>query len=324
MADAGSNWYRALSGVGVDIANSMDQYHKRHVGYTEALQNADALSKIGIDASGRPVQMQFDEKGKPLDKTIQPLVDPKALEPFKNRTMSDWESSKTALDLLSRLGVGYAAKASAAAIEDASVSGQATRQQMLLRAAKEADKTYVPGFGLMNATQLSAHKYRQDKMQALEAKNTPAIAFDDSLQKTYGINMDDVLKAAGGTFKGGEAGKEKTYTGVPFVDSLGNQVAATPEKLKELGYTVKNPNVWAKVGPNEALVPAHLWPQVVSKAKSFSQQLSINKDAMDKLNQQGQQAQAQQVVSMWGSTPPDQLQPDQAAALAKAKTILGQ
>jgi hypothetical protein len=104
MADAGSIYYDALSGVGDDIARSMIYYHQKHQEYDKQLGVANALSRIGVDQEGRIVPIEPDAKGK-VDKSIQPILDPKAVEMFSAGNRRDWARSAGALDALTRLGM---------------------------------------------------------------------------------------------------------------------------------------------------------------------------------------------------------------------------
>lgn len=117
MSDAGSIYYNTLSGIGNDIAQSMYQVHREHQAYDQQYGMAEALSRIGIDSSGRIVPIVPDEKGK-TDKSIQPIVDPKALEMFKTGNRREWARSAGQLEILSRLGTSFLNRAQAAQIEN--------------------------------------------------------------------------------------------------------------------------------------------------------------------------------------------------------------
>jgi hypothetical protein len=242
------------------------------------------------------------------------------------------------------------ARAQGAAIEDASLSGQRTRQIMeqqnqsfplelehrkeqtkhLKKITEDADKVMVPGFGLMTPSQLSAHQARMDRIKTLQEKTDPARGFETELQKNYGLSIANVLDATKGKFIGqdpNDAKKTKEFIGVPFVDATGRQVASHPEILKELGYTPQNPTVWARVPPNDALVPAHLWPQVVSKSKSFSKQLNLEDPNSDisQLNRSMmdiKREQAQKVIAIYNAKPADQRTADDEAMYQAAQQFL--
>lgn len=130
MADAGSIYFNALSGVGSDIANSMLEYHKEHQAHDQAYGVADALSRIGIDKNtGQPVMLQFDEKGKPMNaENVIAFGNPKAIEGFKNFNRQKAAANEGAMNALSRIMASGLTRAQAAAIEDASLSGQHTKQ----------------------------------------------------------------------------------------------------------------------------------------------------------------------------------------------------
>jgi hypothetical protein len=103
MPDAGTNYYNALSGVGDDIARSMIYYHQKHVQYDQQMQLANALSRLGVDQSGRIVPIQMDEKGKAVDKNVQSIIDPKALDSFRAGNQRERERSIGGLDAINRL-----------------------------------------------------------------------------------------------------------------------------------------------------------------------------------------------------------------------------
>lgn len=130
MADAGTNYANALSGIGDDIANAMYQYHREHQAHDTAYGVADALSRIGIDkTTGQPVQVQFDEKGKPVNaENIQMFGNPRAIEAYKSFNRQNAAASEGALNAISRLVASGLTRAQASAIEDASLSGQRTKQ----------------------------------------------------------------------------------------------------------------------------------------------------------------------------------------------------
>lgn len=116
MADAGSMYYNALSGMGEDIARGMYQYHREHQAYDQQLGIANALSRIGVNEHGNIVAIQPDANGK-VDKSIQPVLDPKARDMFTARNRQDWAKSAGALEILSRLGVSLANRMSEQNIE---------------------------------------------------------------------------------------------------------------------------------------------------------------------------------------------------------------
>lgn len=313
----------------------MDEYHKRHLAYDEKLKTADTLSKIGMDERGHMTLIDPENK----DKNVQPLLDPKVLARFTARNQSEWQKSGETLDLLKRIsmaGVG-------SAIEDASASGTATKQRTQQSAESfpleqqqreatlahtkaltdESGKIDVPGFGKMTPKEFSLHTVRMDRLATLHAKADPMMTFEKDMQTNYGLRMADVIDATKGKFQGvDDKGKPKEYTGVPFVNLAGQQVAGTSESLQDEKYTPKNPTVFARVGPNGALVPAHVWPQVVSKSKSFLSQLEgIQKD-QGKVQSQVDMDRAQKIIANVKAKGAN-LTPLDQQAIQWAKGILG-
>jgi hypothetical protein len=81
----------------------MMYYHQQHVRYDQQYGVADALSRLGVSKEGTIVPIQQDQNGKP-DKSIQPIIDPKALQLFQARTQSERIRASGALDALNRIG----------------------------------------------------------------------------------------------------------------------------------------------------------------------------------------------------------------------------
>jgi hypothetical protein len=359
MADPGSYYAQAGQNLGNDIQDAMQQYHKEHVAYDQQDQLATTLSRLGIDATGNPT-VAVDAEGKPVQ-GVTPIIDPKALATFKTGLSNKRAAATGSLEALNRLLLTTTGKAIASKIEDASLSGQATKQRMTQQdimfplevAGKKAStereqqiieqekagagKVNVPGLGMMTPSQASAAIARQKRLDILQQRNDPAHKFEDSLQTNYGLDTPTVIAATKGQFPAVNSdgttqkdaeGKDIMYQGVPFVDVAGNQVEQKGGQLKVGGkaikYDVKDPNVWAVVGPNQAHVPVHEWSQIVSKAKMFEPRLKALSNEQKDLSGQNQQDQAKAVMAMWGKQDPSTLAPDQQAALQKAKDILGQ
>jgi sulfur carrier protein ThiS len=130
MADAGTIYYNALSGMGNDIARGMMYYHQQHVQYDQQRQLADALSRIGISPQGSIVPIQQDEKGNPVDKTIRPIIDPKSLELFQARNQRERVAAIGGLNALNRLGTQLIGKAMTQALSDQGLTGQLKQQRI--------------------------------------------------------------------------------------------------------------------------------------------------------------------------------------------------
>lgn len=114
MADAGASWNAALTGLGNDWANAMNQYHKEHQAYDDAASMADALSRVGIDKQGRLTPI-MDETGKKRADVTQ-VIDPKALQLFQANTAQGRAKAQGALEVLTRLGIQQAARVQAGSI----------------------------------------------------------------------------------------------------------------------------------------------------------------------------------------------------------------
>lgn len=103
-ADAGLIWLHALSGLGNNIADSMQAYHKEYTAYDQQNQFATALSRLGVNAQGNITPIDPNNK----DKTIQPIIDPKALEMFQTNNASQRAKATGALEALNRMGMSVA------------------------------------------------------------------------------------------------------------------------------------------------------------------------------------------------------------------------
>ncbi len=101
MSDAGSIWFHALSGIGNNIADSIQQYHKDHQAYDEQAKMAEALSRLGVNAQGQITPIDPNSK----DKSIQPIIDPKALEIYQTNNHSQQMKNRGALEALNRIGM---------------------------------------------------------------------------------------------------------------------------------------------------------------------------------------------------------------------------
>lgn len=101
MSDAGSIWFHALSGLGNNIADSMQQYHKEHQAYDQQAGIADALSRFGVDPQGRITQIDPNNP----DKSIQPIIDKKASELFMTTNHAQQQKNLGAMEALNHIGL---------------------------------------------------------------------------------------------------------------------------------------------------------------------------------------------------------------------------
>ena len=341
-----------------DLADGLIQAHREHQDYDEKLGNVKALQRlIWQDPTGQlVVNPPLDDKGKPLNKDLKSPFNPQALQNYENYNRREAATKRGEMNALSRVLAAQVLSG----IEDASLSGQRTKQIMqqqeqmfplemeakkagtahVKKIVEDADKIMVPGYGMMTPSQLSQHNARMERIKTLQEKTDPARSFETDLQKTYGLSIPDILDATKGMFTGGsvqtlgqrmsgETPKGVTYKGVPFVDAAGNQVPASAVTDPKYNYKVKAPTIWAVVGPNQAQIPAHLWPQIVSKSKSFASQLDLNNPNSDisqlKRNLvDTQKQQAQEVISIYNSKPADQRTPQDEEMYKAAQQVMGQ
>lgn len=131
MPDAGSALYAGISGAGNDIARAMLYYHAQHQAYDQQYQIANALSRLGVSQDGTIVPIQMDEKGKPIDKTIKPIIDPKALEPYQARNQQERVRSIGALHALSEIGQRQINRVLSQTLSDTGLTGQLKQERIL-------------------------------------------------------------------------------------------------------------------------------------------------------------------------------------------------
>jgi len=337
MADAGDIYFRALSGIGNNLADAMQQYHREHQAYDQQASIADALSRLGVDPQGRITQIDPESK----DKSIQPIVDPKAFEIYRTANHAQQQRNLGAMEAINRIGMAATQHAISARIEDASLSGQRTKQIMsqsettfpldvaqkkattahIEKLTNEEGKINVPGFGMMTPPQYSAHLARQERMDTLKKKSEPILNFENQLQNQYGLGIKDVVDASQPQQFTDPRGNK--YTGTPFYNSTG-QLVSSEDAGKKPDQT------FVLAGPNKIPIPlldkktGLGWQQITGKAKGFSNRLDDLQNQQSTIHQQQQQVQAQQVISHLKSIDPSQMTAEDQAALATAKRILGQ
>ncbi len=181
MADAGSIYYSALSGLGNNIADAMNQYHKEHQAYDQQMQLADALSRMGVNEQGRPVSL-VDQVGKPI-KGVTPLIDKNSLESFRTNSHSEQMKSLGALQAINHLGMAYAQQASGPLfqlkrqqLESQIAATNALTQQRLNPTAK----TTNPDLNFTHA--VNAHNAQVGQIQ-------------DYFTNNYGVGPADILNS---------------------------------------------------------------------------------------------------------------------------------
>lgn len=231
--DSGDIYYRALSNfgqsVGSGIGDAMEEYHKRHLRYDQALGVANSLSQIGIDEKGNLVRVGGE--GTDGQKTkATPIIDPKALELFTARGQSERDKAVGGLEALNRLGLhltGSAAEAlMKARIGETGLAGQEKQARIAASTsrAKLTDVQIAQQLGLIPKTQqpptggqIMAEQRAQRKERMNERKAIldelhvgqgdkaqfidPELLLDDSAiqyvtkGKLYGVNQVEKDKA---------------------------------------------------------------------------------------------------------------------------------
>jgi hypothetical protein len=94
---------QGLASMGNDIADAMQQYHKEHEQYDQALSTADALSRLGITNDGH-ITPAVDAQGKSIQ-GVTPIIDSKAVDLFKTNVGSKRSEARGALQALARIGI---------------------------------------------------------------------------------------------------------------------------------------------------------------------------------------------------------------------------
>src|SRR5215471_1200384 len=128
--NTGAIYYHALSGLGDDIARAMQQYHQQHQMYDQQYGISDALSRLGVNQQGVIVPIQLDEKGKQLDKTVRPIIDPQALQMFQARTANDRARATGALHAINDLGTKQINRILQQTLQDQGLTGRLKAQRI--------------------------------------------------------------------------------------------------------------------------------------------------------------------------------------------------
>jgi len=92
---------QGLALMGNSIANGMQQYHKEHENYDQQMQLADALSRLGINQQGQITPIDPTNK----DKTVQPIIDSKALQTFQTASHDGQVKATGALEAINRIAL---------------------------------------------------------------------------------------------------------------------------------------------------------------------------------------------------------------------------
>ena len=92
---------QGLASMGDSIASGMLQYHREHQAYDQQAQLAEALSRLGINAQGQITQIDPENK----DKTVQPIIDKKALETFQTKSHEGQVKATGALEAINRIAL---------------------------------------------------------------------------------------------------------------------------------------------------------------------------------------------------------------------------
>jgi len=222
---AGENYRRALSGVGEDVARAMIYYHQQHVKYDQSSQLADALSRLGVTPDGRIAPVQTDEKGKVVDKSVRPIIDPKSLQMFQAANQSQRVKATGALEALGKLGIQQLGKAMSEARSDQGLTGQlkAARIQTAntrgalntIQAAKLLGKIPpvppVPTAGQVMMEQRSLRKERFNQRKAI----ADSLGADKNLPIT-----DPQMLLSGVQFKVPSSGAKGFFGGADLTDGV--------------------------------------------------------------------------------------------------------
>ncbi len=92
---------QGLASFGNNIADAMDEYHKRHQAYDQQMSIAQALSQVGITPDGQITSVAAGEQS---GQKVKPVIDPKALEMFQARNQHERDLNLGALHALGQVG----------------------------------------------------------------------------------------------------------------------------------------------------------------------------------------------------------------------------
>lgn len=90
---------QGLASFGQSILQAGNEYHKQHVAYDEQFQLAQALSRLGINQQGQITPIDPENK----DKSIQPIIDPKALQMFTANNAQQRAKVQGSLEAINRI-----------------------------------------------------------------------------------------------------------------------------------------------------------------------------------------------------------------------------
>jgi hypothetical protein len=225
-SDAGLIWLHALSGVGNNIADAMQQYHKEHTAYDQQSQLADAMSRLGLNQQGQITPIDPNNP----DKTIQPIIDPKAVQLFQTNNHDQQVKNTGAMEALSRIGMHVISQTAGPAAQARLKEAQLATQRIPTQIGDTTlDLTPGQSANVRMAQQpKAASPYTQFRMDQAKAKadqqqqeKLPEFQF----QKKYQLMPKDILSQP----MGYEQGK----------DAQGNpSVVPTTPVFRERKYTV--------------------------------------------------------------------------------------
>ena len=92
---------QGLASFGNSLGEAMLDYHKQHQQYDQQMQLAEALSRLGVNQQGQITQIDPNSK----DKSIQSIVDPKALQMFQTKSHEGQVKAAGALEAINRMAI---------------------------------------------------------------------------------------------------------------------------------------------------------------------------------------------------------------------------
>jgi hypothetical protein len=332
MPNSGDYWSVNLRHLADSLSDDINDYHKQHVQYDQQYQIGEALSRLGISDTG---QLTPIDPNDPNSKSLQPIINPKALEPFQAKNNRERARLQGGIEALNRLGVGTAQRLIAQKLDEQSIESRQAQELFPLKKTQEElqnkhlekligdeDKINVPGFGMMTPSQYSAHTARMARVEALQKKMEPIQHFESQLQNTYGLGIKDIVDASQPQEFSDSKGRK--YKGQQYVDASGNPVSAEAinanPALAQFTYV--------QAGPNRIPIPlvdkeGLGWSQIVPKAKNFYSKQTEIMGTQKILDDQTKIQQAQQIMSVISKKDQSQLTDEDRAAMEYAKQVLG-
>lgn len=197
-ADPGAIWFAALSGLGRQASDAMQQYHQEHQAYDQQMGIADVLSRMGIDEQGNLGQV--DQTG--TDKTFKPIIPSKTVDLYKTNVHAQQMKNLGAMEAINKMGM--------AAYGSAIKSAQANQAPAVFQGPGDTQFYRFPGGGSGVINKGSGKTGRDPSAQyinAVDAHLKSMNVIKSDLNDNFNADPSDILNSAatkGYVFKDGK------------------------------------------------------------------------------------------------------------------------